>query len=117
MPTLRQRIAAWLDPEREDVVILREQLQLAIKAGRRCAHDLDHAADLMGLPTMAAEYSKQYRERAGMWAAIFYADGGIKDYRHRLHHDIWKLEREIDRLKEACEAADIDPTDPDGIPF
>lgn len=103
--------------EDEPTFILREQLALAIKAGRRCSHDLEHAVDFIGVSFNSEMYRKQYAERARMWLAIFYPADGIKDYRHRLHHDIMDLNREVERLRKLCEANKIDYRDPNGIPF
>ena len=90
-----------------------ELLELIVKAGRRCAHDLTHAVDSIPDPVLRTAM----RNRAEMWHAIFYPDNGPKDYRSQLHRDISRLEGQVARLKRLCEEHGIDHTDPDGLPF
>ncbi|MFK4705933.1 hypothetical protein ABIC83_002772 [Roseateles asaccharophilus] len=92
---------------------LHETLELTVKAGRRCAHDLDHAADEI----RDAEQREFFRQRARMWLAIFYPDKGPKNYRAELHLTISRLEGQVARLRSLCDEHGIDHNDPDGIPF
>ena len=102
----RQRLALWLDPVPERVN--REQLELVVKAGRRCAHDLAHAAsDVVYSPYPKDERSKFWAERARHWEEVFYPGDDGKNYRSRLH-------REIARLEQLCRDNGIDP---DELPF
>lgn len=100
---LRQRLALWLDPTPER--IQHEQIELIVKAGRRCAHDLMHAASYIA----AEEEQGLFHDQAHYWLTVFYPGGDGKDYRTRLHH-------EIERLHGLCLKNGIDPRDPD-IPF
>lgn len=90
-----------------------ELLRLMVKAGRRCAHDLAHAAD----DVSDRESAAMWRERARMWIGLFYPDGGPKDYRDELHRDIARARAEAQRLRALCIEHGIDPTDPGGTPF
>jgi hypothetical protein len=80
-------------------------MRLTVRAGRRCAHDLAHAAD----DVRDAETATMWRERAQQWARIFYPAGGPKDYRDELHREIWQQQREVERLRTLCKANNIDP--------
>ena len=79
---------------------------------------MNHCAGDLGMSNARSGYKSviDYHKRSQMWQEIFSPTGG-KDYRHSLHNDIWKLEREIDRLKKVCADNNIDSEDPDGIPF
>ncbi|MDS1141764.1 hypothetical protein RE432_15085 [Pusillimonas sp. SM2304] len=87
----------------------RELMELIVKAGRRCAYDLAHAADWLPDPGSQATY----RARAKMWINIFDPANGPKDYRHRLHQEIFMLERRIERLKALCIKHGVDANHPD----
>ena len=87
-----------------------EQYTLVLKAARRCAYDLRHAAD----GAKDKEEAKIYHDRAYMWQEIFSPTGG-KDYRHRMHSEIWKLESEIERLLKVLNENGIEETK--HIPF
>ncbi len=75
-----------------------EILELIIKAGRRCAYDLRHAADGIGYE----EHRKLYLERAEMWLSIFNPANGPKDYRSKLHDKINHLEARVKTLEALC---------------
>lgn len=107
----------WQRDEPEQ--IHRELFELIIKAGRRCAHDLEHAAtDVLLASSDRKKASDLWHERAKMWQKIFYADGGPKDYRHRLHSDIFILEEKVRALRKQLLTAGIEPCIDDGdIPF
>ena len=92
--------------------IAAELVALAVKAGRRASYDLLHACDLI----KDAEQAKFFRDRANHWLDIFSIDNGVKDYRHRLHCQIWELETKVKNLTRALNDAGIE-ADPDGIPF
>jgi hypothetical protein len=88
--------------------VLLEEHTLLIKAARRCAHDLAHAADCIDRNGNWAEFNKIFRKNAEMWLGIFNPTGP-KDYRHRLHHEIHSLEFRVERLREFCEKNGLDP--------
>lgn len=91
----------------------KELLELTIKAARRCAYDLRHAADEMP----KGEFRDILSGRAVGWLTIFDPTNGPKDYRHRLHRDIVMLEMENERLIELLKSKGIDPDDPDASPI
>jgi hypothetical protein len=97
-----------------------EQYTLVLKAARRCGYDLSHAATdiFMSYTKSEEERSKSeefYSDRSQQWLEIF-APTGAKDYRHKLHMEIWELERKVDKLKKLCEENGIQH-DIDEIPF
>ena len=86
---------------------LEENYLILLKSARRCAYDLRHAgSDLSMYPDDGLR--PDYSERAHYWLKIFAPDG-IKNYRHEMHQEIWRLEREIERLTELCKKNNIDP--------
>lgn len=95
-----------------------EQYTLVLKAARRCAYDLTHCAGDLSLELSRNNEKSivDYHKRSQMWQDIFSPTGG-KDYRHDLHYDIDKAEREVTRLQELCTKNGIDYYDPNGIPF
>jgi len=82
----------YQDPQQ----IQAELLELITKAGRRCAYDLRHAADLCADRAVGEEF----RERADMWLKIFNPANGPKDYRNKFHHEIYALERRLHQMAE-----------------
>lgn len=105
----------WPFTRQEPDDTLREILRLTVLAGRRCAHDLDHAADVMCFKD--PEQSDFFRQRARQWKAIFYPAGGPKRYRDDLHIEIDRQSIEIDRLRALCETHGVDWTAGGDIPF
>ena len=94
---------------------IKEQLQLLVKAGRRCAYDLHHAADLMPEDDT---FTPIMRNRATHWLTIFNSADDGKNYRHHLHNKIDRLENEVERLKKLCEKHGISQIDiMSDIPF
>lgn len=94
---------------------IKEQLSLIVKAARRCAYDLRHAADMIPFEDT---FSKVFRDRADHWLTVFNPADDGKNYRHRLHYDILDLESEVERLKKLCEAHGISHIDVNrDIPF
>lgn len=81
---------------------LRETLEIAIRSGRRCAHDLDHAADDSSRPEM-------YRGRADHYLSIFYSAKDMKNYRIKIVEENWKLKDEVERLIKLCKDNKLDP--------
>lgn len=65
--------------------------RLLIKAGRRCAYDLAHAAAGQRRPSM----SKLYHDRAIYWQGIFIPDSYGTEYRDNLHREIANLKAEL----------------------
>lgn len=108
---IRQHLQSLVLPE--PVSVLSEQLSLSIKAGRRCMHDLSHAVDHIE----HKETRLIYQQRVDLWHSIFYADDGVKNYRHKLHHEIDRLQRDNARLRALCISAGVDPADPESLPF
>ena len=85
---------------------LLEQYTLVLKAARRSAYDLRHAAINLHMADSfdkeeLREYALRYEERAEHWLDIFAPDGG-KDYRHNLHQEIWKAENKVTKLIQLC---------------
>ena len=78
----------------EDLEYHKELLELMVKAGRRCAYDLRHAADHISDKELAEIFS----DSADYWLTIFNPAQGPKDYRTRMHHEIYTLEMLVNRL-------------------
>jgi len=76
----------------------RELMELVVKAGRRCAYDLAHAADSLS----DSGQRDIFRARAQHWLGIFNPANGPKDYRHRLHQELVMQDFRIERLKALC---------------
>lgn len=89
-----------------------ELLELVIKAGRRCAYDLQHASD-----DIPGNQGGILRDRADMWLRIFDPAHGPKDYRSRLHTTITELEMRVQGLLELCHKVGIDCGKFDDPPF
>ncbi len=102
LPMLRSLLAP--PGQASHVGLASEMTALAIKAGCRASYDLLHAVDEIKDP----EIQKSFRARAHMWLEIFQLDSGLKDYRHRLHQDISRLEARCTRLAALCRENDID---------
>lgn len=92
-----------------------EQYTLILKAARRCGYDLHHAAANMFWSTTEDKEYKFYADRADGWLDIF-SPTGAKDYRHKLHMDIWNLEMKVKKLQKLCDENGIEH-DGDEIPF
>lgn len=88
---------------------------LVLKAARRCAYDLKHAAGQ--LSHKDPELSKHFYSRARMWLNIFQPTGG-KDYRHELHSELSQLETKLSVVRDILKKHGIeDPTAEDDISF
>lgn len=85
-----------------------EQYTLVLKAARRCAYDLAHAADMIDRRGHYAEFSEIFAKNARMWLGIF-SPTGAKDYRHRLHQEANMLELRVERLRDFCQKNGLDP--------
>ena len=94
----------------------RELYELIVKAGRRCAHDLAHCADLIPTELNTDLGSKFFHERAKMWLDVFYMEDG-KNYRHKLHHIINDYENLVDKYRELVKAHNINADFDDELPF
>lgn len=81
----------------------KEQVELITKAGRRCAHDLLHAASFIYLEPEHTEF----RERAHMWLECFYPGRDGKNYRQRLHQQIAERDTYIEKLEALLAEAGI----------
>ncbi len=86
----------------------RELLELMVKAGRRCAHDLAHAVSLIGMREPPRELAVEFHRRAQQWREVFYPDDGPKNYRARLHAEIERLQDRVDELEKLCAEHGID---------
>lgn len=84
--------------------VLAEQLEVVIKAGRRCAYDLKHAASDVNDPEMRRIFSS----RADTWLTIFAPVDGPKDYVSRLNREINQLQRDIRALKAEAKKHGLD---------
>lgn len=110
---------------KESNVELMLLLDLSIKAGRRVTHDLGHCVSCLGMAEYRLgeeqgkrhSYKDRYKERQEMWKKIFYPLNGMKNYRNQLHNELMDKDVEINRLKQLCIDNNIDPTDPNEIPF
>lgn len=98
--------------QNDQIEILKELLELSIKAGRRMMHDFDHM--LNEVPD-DNDYKKEYRERGKHWQTIFYPDDGMKNYRARLHYTIAELDRTVVKLKQ--QIINLSQIPDDGLPF
>ena len=108
---------------------LRELNRLLVKAGRRSAYDLKHAAnDLHVMSNLLKQYGYEnerrleehnfYLDRACMWLAIFSPADDGKSYRDRLHQRIYDLEMLIEKYQKLLNELGIeDPIRADEIPF
>lgn len=99
---------------------LAEINHLPIKAGRRCSYDLAHAASTIGFdkPFIGGLNASQfYHERAQMWEGAFNPGDDGKNYRDRLHMEIWNLEMKVERLEQLCKEHGIETLDKDDPPF
>ncbi len=92
---------------------LLEEHDLLIRAARRCAYDLGHAASDVKDPI----FSQMYHDAHYHWLDIFEKGGeGGKHYRHRLHGEISRLEFQIKKIREILKENNLeDPTKE--IPF
>jgi hypothetical protein len=77
----------------------RELMELVIKAGRRCAYDLKHAANAMPLNDDMFGH-KFYHQRADMWLKVFDPVDMGKNYKHELHHVIYAQDYVIEKYRE-----------------
>jgi hypothetical protein len=94
----------------------REQVELLVKAGRRCAYDLRHAADLI---TNDSKFAKIFYDRANLWEKVFNPADDGKNYRHHLHNVIESLESRVEKLEKRCVDNGVDISDliDNDIPF
>lgn len=119
MPTIRQRLASWLDPT--PTRLERDLFDLTVKCARRCAHDLEHCAGDVWYasqrPDRATEQSEMWHERAQSWQAIFYPTSGVKDYHAKLHGRVDKAEALTEKLRAHCLAHGIPQWLDDECPF
>lgn len=105
--------------EQEQLVYLQDQLnvqnemiELVCKAGRRCCYDLAHAVSL--LPESEYDY---WKAREVGWRTLFESGTEVKDYRHRLHLEVDRLLREVEKLQKLLVENGIELPDNPDIPF
>ena len=94
-----------------------EYIELLVKAGRRCAYDLSHAADLV--ESYSPEIKETFRLRAKHWQKVFNPGNDHKNYRAQLHAYIDQLEYKTHKLIKLLEERGIDHSEitQDDIPF
>lgn len=94
----------------------RELMDVLVKAGRRCAYDLRHAADFMD---SNRELQKTMYHRAAHWISVFNPGKEQKNYRQELHEIIRNREDIIEKIKARCKQHGIDISDltDSDIPF
>jgi hypothetical protein len=102
--------------------------RLLVKAGRRCAYDLKHAASSIHCASLGenkaarlergSKDSSFYHDRSYYWLGVFNPADDGKSYRDKLHHSIWDLESKIEEYKKLLKAHGIeDGISADEIPF
>ena len=95
----------WKRAEPTPQGAMTELLELTVKAARRCAYDLAHAADMV----KDDHFRPIYRDRARHWLKVFNPADGPKDYRARLHYELDMKDMEIERLKSQLMRAGVEP--------
>jgi hypothetical protein len=83
---------------------LRDLLEVAVKSGRRCAHDMVHCASYLN----TSEGAKTFHLRAHTWSKMFYPGDSTKSYWTAYHNRIMKNDNEISRLKRLLKTADTE---------
>ncbi len=81
--------------------------EILIRAARRCAYDLCHAADYIPSDEFVAA---ELRERGQHWAELFAKGNPGKDYRNQLHHRINELATALEKANDYCKK------NPDKVP-
>lgn len=93
-----------------------ETLELTVRGARRCAYDLRHCADSLSSrrPRSASdsEMMTMFSDRANMWVGMFQSGNAMKDYRHRLYHQIGELEHKVKLYKEVLAKHKLTSEDP-----
>lgn len=108
-----RRWIAKLSGRTEPQAHVDELLGLYTMAGRRCAHDLAHAADLVE----DSHWNKIFVDKAKHWHTVFYPGSDGKNYRHHLHNEIARRDREIEELRELLAQHNIDARGITGTDF
>lgn len=104
----------WWLTKTAGVADYKEVNRLLIKAGRRAAYDLLHAADSLWRQGKI-DISEYYRNRANMWLGIFNPlDDGIH-YRDQLHMEISQLKNTVDRYRQYIKDNNLKYPDFDSI--
>lgn len=105
---------------------LYELNEMLLKFGRRVTHDLEHLASEARFQNLRLErvglepqtyILDRIHKKLDLWRRVFYFDHGGKNYRSSIHRENDKLNKEVDRLTKLCITNNIDPTDPNEIPF
>ncbi|MEG0868723.1 MAG: hypothetical protein RSD49_17510 [Hafnia sp.] len=78
---------------------LADLLEIAIKSGRRCAHDMAHCESYMDTNVMSSKIGRQ----ACAWRNVFYSSQETKSYLNKHHRRIMKNSVEISRLTRLLE--------------
>lgn len=95
----------------ESLCMIQETNRLVIKAARRCAYDLKHAA----AGQRDREEGELYENRARMWLTIFDPADEGKSYRDRLHMTITNLEDKVSKYRKWFKERVIQDPHPDEI--
>jgi hypothetical protein len=89
-----------------------ETLELTIRSARRCAYDLRHCVDCLGMDAVSHltgdDTRKMFRDRADYFVKLFQSGNAMKDYRHQLYHEIDELERRVETLRRILKEHKID---------
>lgn len=96
------------NPEDAAFEELMEAHNILIRAARRCAYDLRHAAALIDKDHWS-DLKQHLRRNAEHWVALFQSGNSVKDYQIQLHHEIEIRDRKILELKNLLRENGIDP--------
>lgn len=93
---------SWLKSKEkvDEFYELRQLLDIHIKAGRRCAYDLDHASGCIPYKENDMFGQEFWHERSKYWISVFNPGNDGKNYQSMLHNQMDKLERRIEELEE-----------------
>ena len=100
MDTVTKELLKLNDPIQD----MKELNRVIIRAARRCAYDLGHAAGEIKDP----DTQKIFWDRHYMWLNVFNPVNGGKDYRDELHRRISFLEHRVDAFIKLCENSKVD---------
>lgn len=89
----------------EEECLQKELFELIVKAGRRCAYDLDHAA---GMILHDPYFRNKLGERAKYWLTIFDPADGPKDYQSRLMNRAETAEYRLEKALALLDKHKID---------
>lgn len=123
------RLRLWWSLRNTPVSQIKDLNELLTMTGRRVTYDNVHLLSTLTAinsylrqiqPSVAEGFDLEiatFSERSTNWMAIFNPADGGKSYYSRIHRHARELEKEIERLETLCRKHDIDPVDPNKIPF